>query len=112
MAEKQKDKRRNSIVNCPTKRCLPKLEDRGNMFYCPTHNCLLEGEDVIIVKLEIAEENKGFRCTDCEHLKKDNISCKAFPESIPEPFLQGIERHTEPKYQQKNKIVFKKKVKK
>ncbi|TET65294.1 MAG: hypothetical protein E3J56_15895 [Candidatus Aminicenantes bacterium] len=93
-------------MNCPTKRCLKKLEDRGTMYYCSIHDHLLEGEDVIIVWLEIAQENEGHHCRDCIHLKKDKISCKAFPEVIPEPFIMGIEKHKKKKYGQQNEIMF------
>lgn len=94
-------------MNCPTKRCLKKLEDRGNLYYCPIHDRLHEGEDLIIVWLEMAEKNKGHHCRDCTHLKKDEISCRAYPKVIPEPFIMGIERHKKKKkYGQKNDIFF------
>ena len=93
-------------MNCPTKRCLKKLEDRGNLYYCPVHDRLLEGEDVIITWLEIAQENEGHYCDDCLHLKKDKISCRAFPDVIPQPFMKGIEKHTKKKYGQQNEFFF------
>jgi hypothetical protein len=51
-------------------------------------------------------ENSNFSCFICKHLNEDTISCKAFPDGIPNFIITGQLRHTEKMFRQKNDIVF------
>ena len=47
-------------------------------------------------------------CLKCIHfnsIDNDKLSCKAFPEGIPDEIIEGAS-HTKPTKDQKNKIVF------
>ena len=41
-------------------------------------------------------EKDGFSCRFCKRLNKDNISCEAFPDVIPNDIKAGIIDHTIP----------------
>ena len=38
----------------------------------------------------------GFSCLKCKHLYKDEISCKAFPDVIPQDILASVFDHRKP----------------
>ena len=38
----------------------------------------------------------GFSCLKCKHLNKDEISCKAFPDVIPQDILASVFDHRKP----------------
>ena len=68
----------------------------------------MEGEERYDKIEEKSFENLKTSCFICKHLNKDRISCKAFPEVIPEAIMTGQVAHTKPILGQKNKIVFEK----
>ena len=68
----------------------------------------LEGEDRLLDSIILLLKNFEYNCSYCKHLNKDEISCKAFPDVIPEPLFMTHVRHTKPMYGQKNNVVFEK----
>jgi hypothetical protein len=54
-------------------------------------------------------DNFGSDCAKCVHFRPKSYSCKAFPDEIPIPILSGRKDHREPKYGQKNDVIFQQK---
>lgn len=65
------------------------------------------GEDEFLDGAVNILKNKR-KCLNCKHLHKNEYTCKAFPNGIPEVFLTCQQEHLKPskKYHQKNKIVW------
>ena len=55
-------------------------------------------EENIADRQAIAMENQlsGFSCYKCKHLNKDNVSCDAFPDVIPQDIIAGVIDHRKP----------------
>lgn len=45
------------------------------------------------------------KCLKCRNLR-ERLSCKAFPERIPDKILEGKNKHSKPLSDQRNDIVF------
>ena len=45
-------------------------------------------------------------CNDCVHFVKGTLTCKAFPQRIPEDIMNGDNQHSTTHKEQKNNIVF------
>jgi len=43
--------------------------------------------------LAIKNWKSGFSCRKCTHLNEDGISCKAFPDVIPQDIIEGVFDH-------------------
>lgn len=101
------------MIRGHNKACREKWRVTYGGFYCPVHKSFVDGEQDFVDDLRKIFKNEGKTCLYCEHLKDLlDSNCKAFPSQIPCPFLTGIERHTKPKYRQKNSIVFSPKISK
>ena len=68
----------------------------------------MEGDDELMEAVTVLLDNIEYSCYGCAHLNKDKISCKAFPEVIPNPLLTGQVRHTKRLFKQDNDIFFEK----
>ena len=88
-----------------TDQCRKTWQPAPGGYYCKVHDIFIDAEDEFIDDMKKIFDNEGKVCLDCNHYD-GKFSCDAFPEVIPQPFLSGKERHTEPKVGQKNKIVF------
>ena len=55
-------------------------------------------EERILDRQSLAMKNwkSGFSCRKCKHLNKDNISCDAFPDVIPQDIIEGVFDHRKP----------------
>tara|TARA_Y100001963_G_C6765313_1_gene441867 strand:- start:1577 stop:1819 length:243 start_codon:yes stop_codon:yes gene_type:complete len=64
-------------------------------------------EENIIDRQTIAMRNErsGFSCSKCVHLNDDRISCKAFPDTIPQDILANVFDHRKP-FKGDNGILF------
>ena len=55
-------------------------------------------EENIITRQIQAMRNRmsGFSCLKCKHLNKNQISCKAYPDSIPQDIKASVKDHRKP----------------
>ena len=55
-------------------------------------------EEYILDRQNLAMKNwnAGFSCRKCKHLNKDNVSCAAFPDVIPQDILAAVFDHRKP----------------
>jgi hypothetical protein len=66
-------------------------------------------EDTTLDALHSAMVNIEFSCRGCKHFHKDGISCKAFPDQIPDSIINGPKKHTKRMFSQDNDIFFERK---
>ena len=55
-------------------------------------------EEYMLDRDHLAMKNRlsGFTCRKCKHLNKDNVSCTAFPDVIPQDIIAGVFDHRKP----------------
>ena len=95
------------MIKGHTKECRKTWKLVYGGYYCKVHDKFIDFDEEDFENVKRIFKNEGKTCIYCKHLKDIyGSSCKAFPRVIPSPFLTGMERHTKPKYGQKNKIVF------
>jgi hypothetical protein len=101
------------MIKGHTEECRKTWRAISGGYYCEIHDSFIDWEEDFIDDMKQIWANEGKTCIYCKHLKDIYGSkCVAFPSVIPSPFLTGMERHTKPKYGQKNSIVFSPKISK
>ncbi len=68
----------------------------------------MEGEEDLLDSIILLLKNFDYNCSYCKHFHEDHISCAAFPDVIPSPYLTGQVIHNKKRWGQKTNIFFEK----